>query len=366
VLQSAVVKNSIPVGMRNIGDSCHLNAILTALASSWSFRSYARGVAVQCGGFAALLHGILQSADGHRQGVAMIETRSLAYELATEGFRVDTPRDADETYDRILSVLNAQLTKAIKADRMQSLGLRSAQGRDPVCLSGLRSLPPCAGFFERRMQCTTCKNMGDSRVEIFNRLSLSMPGVEAEQVDLESCLREVTSSKETIDGVWCQMCSTATRQVLFCTVSRLPRLLCLHLKRLTWNAESGMPVHDDRAVRVRSFLGPSSFFRSRSERVWPRHAANQYRLRSVILHIRQTGNSGGHYTCLRFSQRSVINMGMASLAMEENGGADHGVWFYVNDDNVTPTAVEDGCSIKSAYMLFYELVEDTTNGTDNW
>jgi len=79
-------KKIIPLGVRNIGDSCHMNAILTSLATSESFRLYVRVVAVTCGGFAAVLNTVLRKMDGDQIGKSMVEPYDLASALRLAGY----------------------------------------------------------------------------------------------------------------------------------------------------------------------------------------------------------------------------------------------------------------------------------------
>ncbi|KAJ8907320.1 hypothetical protein NDN08_007434 [Rhodosorus marinus] len=354
-----VSKKVIPLGVRNIGDSCHMNAILTSLATSESFRLYVRVVTVTCGGFAAVLNTVLRKMDGDQSGKRMVEPYDLASALRLAGYRVDLPRDADETYDKILSLLTDQMKKAEASQRAESLDLRSLRNGRGTALNSRRSqISPCTGYLGRRLTCLVCGYSEGLKLETFNRLSFAMPPKEFDEIQLTKCLHEVTGKEELIDGIYCWMCESSTPQTLSYSIARLPQMLCVHLKRLNWSTETGAPVRDDRPAVIDLKITASQLTKEHG-------AAEQngveYRLRSVVLHSEHTGGSGGHYTCLRYAGRHV-EKGIVSLVQD---GVDNesGVWYCVNDDTVTQSGLLEGERVQSAYMLFYEAVSDTNYGS---
>mmetsp|Transcript_7786 Transcript_7786/g.11542 ORF Transcript_7786/g.11542 Transcript_7786/m.11542 type:complete len:366 (-) Transcript_7786:104-1201(-) len=352
-------KKIIPLGVRNIGDSCHMNAILTSLATSESFRLYVRVVAVTCGGFAAVLNTVLRKMDGDQIGKSMVEPYDLASALRLAGYRVDCPRDADETYDKILSLLTDQMKTAEASRRTQSLDLRSLRNGHGTSLNSRRSqVSPSTGYLGRRLTCVVCSYSEGLKLETFNRLSFAMPPKELDEIQLTKCLHEVTGKEELVDGIYCWMCESSTPHFLSYSIARLPQMLCVHLKRLTWSAQTGAPVRDDRPAVIDLRIAPSQLTKGHGA---AERNGVEYRLRSVVLHSEHAGSSGGHYTCLRYARRH-IEKGFVSLVKD---GVDNesGVWYCVNDDTVTQSGLLEGERVKSAYMLFYEAVSNTNYGS---
>mmetsp|Transcript_42567 Transcript_42567/g.166180 ORF Transcript_42567/g.166180 Transcript_42567/m.166180 type:complete len:398 (+) Transcript_42567:701-1894(+) len=370
-----------------------MNAILTSLATSDSFRLYVRVVAVTCGGFAAVLNNVLRRMDGDQRGKGLVEPYDLASALRLAGYssarptqtrqnsilssaqstsqrtctfvsftcsyRVDFPRDADETYDKILSLLTDQMKSAAASQRAESLDLRSVRnGHGRSFKSRRYQILPSTGYLGRRLTCGVCGYSEGLKLETFNRLSFAMPPKEFDEVHLTKCLHEVTGKEELIDGIYCWTCESSTPQTLSYKIARLPQMLCVHLKRLNWSAETGAPVRDDRPAVINLKITASQLT---SGHGIAEQNGVEYRLRSVVLHSEHTGRSGGHYTCLRYAGRHV-EKGIVSLVQD---GVDNesGVWYCVNDDSVTQSGLLEGERVKSAYMLFYEAVSETNNGS---
>lgn len=157
------------------------------------------------------------------------------------------PRDADETYDHILSILHRQISNAAQADWLKSHDLRSVASLSRALITRPPPMAPSSGFLERQLRCTRCWTPADTKLESFNRLSVSMPPTvisadQYDEVDLLACLKEVSGREEVLDGVWCPNCSQTTRQRLSFHVARFPQILCIHLKRLGWCSETGAPI----------------------------------------------------------------------------------------------------------------------------
>ncbi|CAG8593490.1 13198_t:CDS:2 [Gigaspora margarita] len=104
------------------------------------------------------------------------------------------------------------------------------------------------GQFRNKLTCLTC-NKTSSTYNVFMYLSLPIPtNIDGEQVDLKMCLNDFT--KEEIlegDDAWnCPRCKVSRRAKKQLTISRLPDILLIHLKRFSFNG----PFRDKLETKV--------------------------------------------------------------------------------------------------------------------
>ncbi|KAK9728481.1 ubiquitin-specific protease doa4 [Basidiobolus ranarum] len=181
------------------------------------------------------------------------------------------------------------------------------------------------GQFRSKLQCTYCKQTSTT-YNPFTYLSLPIP-LRNNGVPLSRCLDEFVK-EEILDGddAWfCSRCKTRRRAIKRLTLSRLPDVLLIHLKRFSFSG----PFRDKldtlvsyplKKLDMRPYL-PSTTSK----------APAIYDLYAVSNHF--GGLNGGHYT-----------------AQVRNGYRDQ--WHNFDDSRVS-VCDERSIVSKSAYILFY-------------
>ncbi|ORX76436.1 UCH-domain-containing protein [Basidiobolus meristosporus CBS 931.73] len=181
------------------------------------------------------------------------------------------------------------------------------------------------GQFRSKLQCTYCKQTSTT-YNPFTYLSLPIPS-RHNGVPLSKCLEEFVK-EEILDGedAWfCSRCKTRRRAIKRLTLSRLPDVLLIHLKRFSFSG----PFRDKLDTLV-SYplrrLDMTPYLQAPSSK-----APTTYDLYSVSNHF--GGMNGGHYT-----------------AQVRNGARNQ--WCNFDDSRVT-VCEESSIVSKSAYILFY-------------
>ena len=168
---------------------------------------------------------------------------------------------------------------------------------------------------------------------------LSTPGITKETLDIETCLRHFTVPEMLADPVMCPNCDKKTLTKKQHVVSKLPKVLCLHLKR--FDAARNRKIEDFvsfpcRGLNMGQFL-PHWCEVSRVPTVSsinsPEHWAVpdiRYDLFSTVNHF---GNlQSGHY----ISNVNVNNQ-----------------WYHCNDSFVGFASEAEILRSEGAYLLFY-------------
>ncbi|CAG8523744.1 9376_t:CDS:2 [Acaulospora morrowiae] len=249
-------------GLKNLGNTCFMNSVIQCLSGTIPFSRYflngsykrhinkvnpfgTKGVLAEA--FAELIRSMwsgtytfvspitLKEAIGHFapqfSGSDQQDSQEfLAFLL--DGLHEDlnvikkrqTFRELTEKEEQLMESLPTQISSEIEWERYLT--------RNSSVVVSLFQ-----GQFRSQLMCLTCKKTSTS-YNTFMYLSLPIPAKrEGESVNLDMCLQHFT--KEEIlegDDAWhcpnCKICRRATKQL---TISRLPDVLLIHLKRFSFN-----------------------------------------------------------------------------------------------------------------------------------
>lgn len=146
------------------------------------------------------------------------------------------------------------------------------------------------GLMRVSLTCTKCKNCID-KWETFNCLKLPMPVVQdlsGSRLTIDQMLKDELK-EEHIEGYACEKCSPDRPTVIRkCSIWRLPRMLCLSLKRFT---PDGRKIHLPISFDPKEPLTFRQYFSADS----PEPSQNQsYECFATVDHHGVAG--GGHYT----------------------------------------------------------------------
>nr|XP_008123551.1 PREDICTED: ubiquitin carboxyl-terminal hydrolase 30 [Anolis carolinensis] len=383
-------------GLLNLGNTCFLNALLQGLAACPAFLQWLQGHAP---GHAhdrtrplsdALLRllqalsgaeateeslldasGLLEAVRSHRWNISSFEEQD-AHEL----FHILTASLEDERDSRprprVAPLFDLQALQEPQTPPKQIL-CRTQAGSPQA---SWRRQHPFHGRLASNMVCKRCGHQSPLRYDTFDSLSLSIPAtVWGGPVTLEQCLRHFVSS-ESVSGVECESCnkvggpgkeeggrSTFVKQL---RLGKLPGCLCLHLQRLSWSGRGGRALKRQERVLFGETLALRPFRHTPHRHAeadppldgkaalangacpappsaLPDHSSGScsYRLMAVVVH--HGDMHSGHFVTFRRSPTSPH-------------------WLWASDDVVRRSSLQEVLA-SSAYLLFYERIQDTTTTT---
>jgi len=198
-------------GLRNLGNTCFMNAVLQALGSSSTLLEVvSRGVAQrrldldlnespELASSLDFLQKMQALLTGQTNDPSAVHN-ALTERVAT--FRGFNQQDAHEFLLFVLDMVSDALgiRQAPQIPDLSSL-VRDASAEIPLEDVYL----PCTGLTSSSLSCHTCHSASPVRLASFNVLSLSIPNTQT--VSLENCLRTF-AQPENVEGVICAVCST--------------------------------------------------------------------------------------------------------------------------------------------------------------
>ncbi|KAJ9088006.1 ubiquitin-specific protease doa4, variant 2 [Entomophthora muscae] len=201
------------------------------------------------------------------------------------------------------------------------------------------------GQLKSRLQCSVCSKTSVT-FNTFMYLSLPIPSLKskASPVHLLECL-DLFVQEETLDGdnAWfCPRCKCARPSTKRLTISRLPDVLLIHLKRFSYEGPFRNKLDTQVNIPIRGLNLDKYIPRTapKSNILSPKGTpiGNSYDLYAVSNHFGSL--NGGHYT-----------------ASVRNGFG--GKWHYFDDSRVT-TISEKEAVTKAAYNLFFVRTNSET------
>ena len=288
-------------GMKNLGNTCYVNAVVTALRSVPILNDIVRkssSVENAQDGDTTLGHCLQEVFDVTRTAGTPVEPTALCQLLRTQDpglFIPDMQQDAHEALVSILRMLSEQ------------------------------SVDVSAALQGSFINTLTCPNLHKTEVaETQWVLSLAVPEGQFHTVTLQSLLQKNTVAKEDVEHT-CETCGSTTAVSLrtWGASTPAPKVLILHLKRFT---RGGDKIHSSVVVAPMVKL-PSP------------HVSKEYRLVALVSHL---GHSvaAGHYVCDFFHED------------KEGGGKEK---MYTQDDAVVSEAnyMTLGQRQTTGYIAFY-------------
>jgi len=358
-------RSSETFGLRNLGNTCYLNAVMQALRSLWEFTTdlkamadvvpaCARGELFRC-----TVDIIEQMSSKGAQGAASPAKLREHIAIASPMFGSNEQQDAHEFLLEYVNQLHDELLGA----RGQWLAEQATPPKDGV--GALATQAHLDSEVQKRITCIQCKETRDKR-ERFRDFSLDFGGPEgADSCSLMGMVKAYFQD-ELLD-VQCEKCQAAAGRMEKFLASP-PRTLVLHMKRFVPNLEMRRYDKCQRSVDIPATLdlgscdagaSPSKEPLAPSPRLPARPLAGEagdrspelggkaaakpgtagprYSLRSVISHEGPSPHSG-HYTC---------------YAKGEKGG-----WWLYNDSTVREVSPAVHRELgRKAYILLYVLDE---------
>uniref|UniRef100_A0A673J4Q2 Ubiquitin carboxyl-terminal hydrolase n=1 Tax=Sinocyclocheilus rhinocerous TaxID=307959 RepID=A0A673J4Q2_9TELE len=306
-------------GLRNLGNTCFMNAILQSLSNIQVFSCY----------FKELPSVALRS--GKTAGRRMYHTRSqgdskVHFDLSGVFCRGYQQQDAHEFLRYLLDHLHRE---------MQG----SKNGSPSPTLNGTSTIVTSVfgGVLQNEVYCLIC-GTESRKFDPFLDLSLDIPSqfriktIKDQEprptCTLNDCLWSFTDLEELDETelYMCHKCKKRQKSTKKFWIQKLPKVLCLHLKRFHWTAFLRNKIDTyvefpKRGLDMKSYL-------LEPENSLPERCL--YDLAAVVVH-HGSGIGSGHYTAY---------------------GLHEGRWYHFNDSTVTLVSEEAVLKAK-AYILFY-------------
>ncbi|XP_016430798.1 ubiquitin carboxyl-terminal hydrolase 3-like [Sinocyclocheilus rhinocerous] len=328
-------------GLRNLGNTCFMNAILQSLSNIQVFSCYFKelpSVALRSGKTAGrrMYHTRSQgdSSVGQRQ-------RSFVIWKIMPSFRGYQQQDAHEFLRYLLDHLHREMQGSKNGSPSPTLSLDQAKhtSESKCCINGTSTIVTSVfgGVLQNEVYCLIC-GTESRKFDPFLDLSLDIPSqfriktIKDQEprptCTLNDCLWSFTDLEELDETelYMCHKCKKRQKSTKKFWIQKLPKVLCLHLKRFHWTAFLRNKIDTyvefpKRGLDMKSYL-------LEPENSLPERCL--YDLAAVVVH-HGSGIGSGHYTAY---------------------GLHEGRWYHFNDSTVTLVSEEAVLKAK-AYILFY-------------
>ncbi|KAG5653604.1 hypothetical protein H0H81_011976 [Sphagnurus paluster] len=309
---------NIVAGLRNIGNTCYMNAPIQCLAATVPLANF----------FAGGYH-----YEGERQHDSQ-EFLSFLLDGIHEDLNriINKPVQPKMTPEREAEL--ERLPAHIASDQEWS---KVRQANDSIVADLFR------GQFQNRLQCFKCKKTSTS-YNVFNILQVPIAGDGKGKVTLKRCLDEFFAPEDlNNENSWdCPECKKKQMATKTLTLARLPPVLVIHLKRfaniggkITTFVEFPHELVIDRAYTPPDLhpLNRPGLSTSPEDPRTP-IPPYKYKLYGVTNHFGDLGH--GHYTAFI---------------------ASRGTWWRCDDDSIKTVSNSASVVTEAAYVLFYKRMK---------
>nr|XP_049702253.1 ubiquitin carboxyl-terminal hydrolase 3 isoform X1 [Helicoverpa armigera] len=336
------------VGLKNLGNTCFMNAVLQSLNNIQEFSCYfsqlpslemktnGRKVYHSRSYTRQEMHDVVMAEELRKvlinlnsgcgsKGAISPECLFLVIWKVVPRFRGYQQQDAHEFLRYMLDRLHTEL--------QQLLPDRADGGCVPRAPSASIVTAVFGGTLQSEVRCLAC-GTESKKFDPFLDLSLELPEIGRHEapVALSDCLSSFVQVEELADTerYFCSSCKSKQKSTKQFWIRRLPNVLCLHLKRFRWHNYFRTKVDTSISFPLRS-LDMSRFVLSNvPDTRRSGQGNNLYDLAAVIVH-HGSGAGSGHYTAFAINEEQ---------------------WFHFNDQTVraADAAAVAGCK---PYIMFY-------------
>uniref|UniRef100_A0A3P8USG7 Ubiquitin carboxyl-terminal hydrolase n=1 Tax=Cynoglossus semilaevis TaxID=244447 RepID=A0A3P8USG7_CYNSE len=345
-------------GLRNLGNTCFMNAILQSLSNIEQFSCYFKelpAVALRSGKTAG--RRMYHTRSQGDSSVSLVEefrkTLCSLWQGTQTAFSPDSlfytiwkimpsfsgyqQQDAHEFMRYLLDYLHRELQYSCNGASIPASpqdDVRLSTTKDKCSINGPGSVVTSVfgGILQNEVNCLICGT--ESRKYDPFLVSSDKRGVKTRNQGrlVHYCLRSFTDLEELDETelYYCHKCKKRQKSTKKFWIQKLPKVLCLHLKRFHWTAflRNKVDTYVDFPLRGLDMRG----YLLEPENSLP--GSCLYDLVAVVVH-HGSGVGSGHYTAY---------------------GSHEGRWYHFNDSTVTLVS-EDTVKKAKAYILFY--VEST-------
>ncbi|BES88144.1 ubiquitin carboxyl-terminal hydrolase [Nesidiocoris tenuis] len=344
------------VGLRNLGNTCFMNAVLQSLSNIEEFCLYfkkmpsleaavkSRSKMYQSRSLKEVKDAIVAEelrkvlinlTDQGAKGAISPESLFLVIWKVVPRYRGYAQQDAHEFLRYMLDRLHTELLHLLPDFSLKDSHFISHKNKTSIVTSVF------GGTLQSEVRCLNC-GTESKKHDPFLDLSLDIPekchqqrkcketGEDIPPCNILDCLTSFIEVEELAETelYYCNNCKSKQRSTKRFWIRRLPNVLCLHLKRFRWTNFFRTKV--DAYVTFPVIALDMSQFVLSDLPDTRRSSTQLYDLAAVIVH-HGSGSGCGHYT-----------------AFAINGGQ----WFHFNDSTVRPTELEVVQKCKP-YIMFY-------------
>ncbi|XP_058429353.1 ubiquitin carboxyl-terminal hydrolase 3 isoform X3 [Marmota monax] len=349
-------------GLRNLGNTCFMNAILQSLSNIEQFCCYFKELpAVELRNGKTAGRRTYHTRSQGDNNVSLVEEfrktlcalwqgsqtafspESLFYVVwkIMPNFRGYQQQDAHEFMRYLLDHLHLELQGGFNGVSRSAILQENSTlpASNKCCINGASTVVTAifGGILQNEVNCLIC-GTESRKFDPFLDLSLDIPSQFRSKrsknqengpvCSLRDCLRSFTDLEELDETelYMCHKCKKKQKSTKKFWIQKLPKVLCLHLKRFHWTAYLRNKVDTYVEFPLRGL--DMKCYLLEPENSGPENCL--YDLAAVVVH-HGSGVGSGHYT---------------AYATHE------GRWFHFNDSTVTLTDEETVVKAK-AYILFY-------------
>nr|XP_009938600.1 PREDICTED: inactive ubiquitin carboxyl-terminal hydrolase 50 [Opisthocomus hoazin] len=311
-------------GLRNLGNTCYMNAILQCLCSVPPLVEYFlsgkhKAALNKENGESAAAFGCLMSDMWCGQfDCVSPEVFYLLLGKRYPAFSKRTQQDAQEFLISVLNELHEALKKSSKRRCITDAKASSGSVSETSIITELFE-----GQLSYDIMCLECKATGD-RPESFTVLSLPVPA--KSPCALQDCLK-CFFQQDTLtwnNQIYCSWCGTKQDAAVKGTITKAPQIIIFHLKRFEWQGKHRRKLSTEICYPLSNLdLAPYSSLLACQ--------ATAYSLCAVVNHSGFLDD--GHYTA--FCKHSVTE-----------------AWYSFDDAQITEIP-SSSVQTDTAYLLFY-------------
>ncbi|KAK4522926.1 hypothetical protein GAYE_PCTG32G0816 [Galdieria yellowstonensis] len=345
--------STVPIGIENFGNSCHLSAVLVAMSSSSVLKKYLlrhRFLSLD-GRLDDLINSLrLVSGqrwlDGHLLHWKVFRPIRVANMLLQEGYNVYMPQDAEETWTKLCQLMENCL-------RCSNL-YRLLSSESITNLFNTLWDSPLFGLEQQKTVCARCGYCRCIRLEPIRTIRVSLVKAGSSFSTLFECI-DALKQPEILE-ISCDKCNHPY-QYRYHQVVRLPQVLCIHVERNYWSQQRGRMMKTDQPLLVAKELHESIFYNPRCSisggypySSLESRQTGTYHLKAIVRHH---GTSFyGHYTCAVCVSDYKFE-GLCSV-MDRYPLRSERHWYVVNDTRVELVNELEVLLSSSIYMCIYE------------
>ncbi|GBG31553.1 Ubiquitin carboxyl-terminal hydrolase 2 [Hondaea fermentalgiana] len=340
-------------GLRNLGNTCYMNACLQCLAQCGTFAEYfirmrheaelnrenisAKGAMAEA--YGKLINAMWAKSDPQKSAIRPSKVKAVIGEVASY-FSGYEQHDAQELLRCLLDAIHEDVNRVrekVPYEEIQDVDNETVEATAQRWWAHYekRNDSHVKDVFGGQLySLVTCKTCGNQSKAFDPVLDLSVPiaSPDAARVSLEDCLSAMVE-EETLDGdnaCYCRKCKSHQPSTRALQIFRAPQTLVVHLKRFAQKTPFQRTKLQTRvSLPLEGTLDLSPFCHKLAARDRP-----MYRLVAMVNHMGTL--SGGHYTANARHVRTSV-------------------WHNYNDDRVTE--IDPGnIDTSSAYLLFLERV----------
>ncbi|EME32801.1 ubiquitin-specific protease [Galdieria sulphuraria] len=355
------VISSIPIGIENFGNSCHLSAVLVAMSSSNVLKKYLLRHRFQS--LDSRLEDLINTLrlvsgqrwmDGHMVKFKVFRPTSVANVLLQQGYNVLLPQDAEETWSKLCQFIENCLRPSKLYGWLSNENVIKGSLFD-TCWDS-----PLFGLEQQKTTCLHCGYYQSIRLEPIRTIRVSLTELNMNQKEnsfatLFECLESSLKQPEKLE-MPCHRCKCPFLY-RYHQVVRLPNVLCIHVERNYWSQKRKRVMKTDQPLLLPKEFYEDIFYNNHwnplsllnRQTQYEKNKSSIYELKAVVRHH---GTSiYGHYTSAVCVSDWKLD-GLYSIVDKYPLSSKH--WYLVNDTRVEWIDELQILLSGNIYMCIYE------------